>query len=421
MKTMLDNYLQELDTLGFKLQASLAFGKLPDGHFVLVCDYKGSLKQDRGGFLSFFRSTPIAILFKKKDDLTLLDKVDTPVDTEMFKGFKAQKIFRNMKILSKGKGTIEARFDTVAIRKIKLKPFKDNSVLVIRLDNVLPSKISKTTHELPANVYYRAKGDTKGLMKEDENINEIVGSLSILIGSFVLMLSIVFGMLGVFISTSKLNKKLSKRLKDTLKDGKDWKVYVLKEDIPNAFCIATPRMFIHTGLQKILTEDEVFAVMLHEAGHINNKDIWKKIAATGGFTVLLLTVSSIAGGAGAAAAFALLYFMRVTGLEGVIFARTLGRRGERMADSFAVKHGYGEQLASALSKLDSWITTLRAKRPCGRVCRAFYKMNEMMDEHPPLKKRVEDVLKEKDAWETKNFKSIAAARMFFSKKFKAKA
>ena len=420
---MLDAYLQELNTWEDRIKADLVFGKTSTGQYALICDYKATLKQDRGGLVSFFRATPVAVLFKKKNDLTLLDKVDKSVDTEMFTGFKAQKIFRSMKVMSKGTGELEARPDTVAIRKIKLRPFKNNSVLVIRLDSYMPSKISKTTRELPANVYYRAKGNTKGLMKEDENVNEVIDPLSIgvLLASFALTFAMIFGMLGAFISSSKLDKKLSKRLKDTLKDGKDWKVYILKEDSPNAFCIATPRMFIHTGLQKLLNEDEVFAVMLHEAGHINNKDIYKKIVATGAFTALLLALGSVmAPGPGTMAAFALMYYLRVTGLEGIIFARTLGRRGERMADSFAVKNGYGKQMASALQKLDRWVTKLRAKRPCGKACQRFTKLNEMMDEHPPLKKRVETVLKEKDAWEAKNFKSVAAARIFFSKKFKVK-
>jgi len=426
---MLDEQLdriQELETYGDKYKAELAFGKLPDGRFSIVCDFKGRLDQSKKGLVAFFRQVPIMIVFNKKNDLTILDKVDKPVDTQLFQGSKAQKLFRSMKIISRGSGNVEGRYDTVAIRKINLKPFKPNSVLVVRLDSYSSSQISKTTREVPANVYYRAKGDTKGLMKEEEKprpIKEFIDPISIattaLVG-FVLSLAMIFGMLGLFIASAKRDKKREKELKTILKDGKDWKVYIIKEDSPNAFCIATPRMFIHTGLIKILTDEEVMAVMLHEAGHIKHHDMWKNFAAQHTFMGMLVALAFATAGSAAAPGLAIalmvMMVMHILGIQHKIFALTLGRKGERSADSMAVKYGYGSQMASALQKLEKWITGTKAKRPCGRTCQIMGKVDAALDEHPPLKKRVETVLKEKETWEAKNLKSMGAARMFFSKK-----
>jgi len=426
---MLDEQLdriQELETYGDKYKAELAFGKLPDGRFSIVCDFKGRLDQSKKGLVAFFRQVPIMIVFNKKNDLTILDKVDKPVDTQLFQGSKAQKLFRSMKIISRGSGNVEGRYDTVAIRKINLKPFKPNSVLVVRLDSYSSSQISKTTREVPANVYYRAKGDTKGLMKEEEKprpIKEFIDPITIsafAIASFVISISVIFAMLGMFIAASKKEAKLSKKLNDIIKDGNNWQVYTIKDDTPNAFCIATPRMFIHSGLKKLLTEEELIAVMIHEAGHIKNKDIWKKLTANYTFLGILVGLSFVVAGPAAPIAatisFAVFLIAKALGVDSIFFALTLGRRSERKADSMAVKHGYGSQLASALEKLDKWVVKLQSKRPCGKMCRIVGKVDSAMDEHPPLKKRVETVLREKDTWEAKNLKSMGAARMFFSKK-----
>jgi hypothetical protein len=43
-----------------------------------------------------------------------------------------------------------------------------------------------------------------------------------------------------------------------------------------------------------------------------------------------------------------------------------------------------------------------------------------MDEHPPVKERVEKVLKEKETWEASTHKSFKASKDFFMKKFRIK-
>ena len=110
--------------------------------------------------------------------------------------------------------------------------------------------------------------------------------------------------------------------------------------------------------------------------------------------------------------------MKHLGITGIIFKRTLGRRGERLADSFAVKYGYGDEMITALEKIHKWIDKITAKRPCGAMCKTIKKVGEATDEHPPLKKRVEDIMKSKDTWEkTKRF-NFVKLRNFFTTKLK---
>ena len=426
---MLEKQLQKIqniqefrDTFGDKVKASLVFGKMKTGEYVLVIDHKDKMKKARGKFASFFRlAMPVAIVFKNSSDLKSLDKVEKSIDTKVLFKMKAQKILRDLKSMSKGTGIFEARADTLAIRQINLKPFKKNSILVIRIDSFMPSKISKTTREMPANTYYRMKA-AKGIKESELNEVSDIQKQQLLIvaaASLVISLAMIFVLLGFFIGSSKRNKKLEKRLNDTLKDGKHWKVYVVKEDSPNAFCIATPRMFIHSGLMKLLTEDEVLAIMLHEAGHINNKDMWKGLAARNIFMAILVGAAYTVPPAGALyIGFMILLFINQTGLQHIFFAKTLGRRAERQADSFAVKKGYGKAMASALDKLNIWLKKQQAKRPCGKVCKMFTKVSDIMDEHPPLEKRVETVLKEKETWDLGNFRSVVKTKNYFMKKLK---
>lgn len=47
-----------------------------------------------------------------------------------------------------------------------------------------------------------------------------------------------------------------------------WKFHVVDSDVPNAFCLPGGKVFVHTGLFKILkNEDSLAAVMFHEAAH----------------------------------------------------------------------------------------------------------------------------------------------------------
>jgi hypothetical protein len=44
------------------------------------------------------------------------------------------------------------------------------------------------------------------------------------------------------------------------------------------------------------------------------------------------------------------------------------------------------------------------------------KLSETLDEHPPMKERIKDVLEETETWNPQTFKSISNAKNYFMKK-----
>jgi len=49
----------------------------------------------------------------------------------------------------------------------------------------------------------------------------------------------------------------------------DWRFYVIQNEIPNAFCLPGGKVFVFTGLFKIVENDEQLATVLgHEVGHV---------------------------------------------------------------------------------------------------------------------------------------------------------
>jgi Zn-dependent protease with chaperone function len=258
----------------------------------------------------------------------------------------------------------------------------------------------------------------ENLWKDDERVQPALTKAIIM---FVVAIIVMFTMLFIFIKSSKRSKNLEKRINGILKDGKDWKVLVTEGLDPNAFCIIYNYIFVTKGLLKLLTEREVNAVMLHEAGHINNKDGFRRLGSQGALIAALVSAALALPATPAITAIYMIFLsMQQAGLAYVIMNRILGRKQELKADAFAVRYGYGNEMVSALKKLQNYSDKERAKQKCGSFCRALHKVSEIMDEHPPVKERVEKVLKEKETWEASTHKSFKASKDFFMKKFRIK-
>jgi len=374
--------------------------KTPDGQHALVIDK--APEQQKRKIKSFFRNFPFVILFKGEKDISKIAKRDTTIDTEAFESTAAQKLFKKMKIIQKGTAKIESDTHNLIIKNLNLKPFAPKSVFVVRLDYSYASKISKTTNEVPATSYYRLK---------EEDISEIAD----MAGQFFLInlivnLAFIFSMFGIFKLASKRRPRLEKKFNDIIKDGKKWKVYVIKEDSPNAFCMIRPVMFIHSGLLKKVNDRELMAIMLHEAGHIKDMAVWKSLAASQALYGIILLLPT-----GLPVVFFILFALLYNGLQTVLISRLMGRAAERKADNFAVKNGYATELISALKKIHAWSDKQIAKRPCGKVCQASNKVSKTLDEHPPLEKRVEQILKQKETWEKTQKMSFMQLRGYFAK------
>jgi len=202
---------------------------------------------------------------------------------------------------------------------------------------------------------------------------------------------------GIFILAAKpmTDKKLTKKINNFLKSTK-WRVILIKEKAPNAFVMGPRIICITTGLQKLLTQREIMGVMLHEAWHVKDLHVYKQfmykvplfyLIAMSMFTVGLISGIPILG-----IIFAIIMFNTYEIPYNII----MGRRHEKAADSYAAKMGYGNELVSALKKLEKWYKSKVKNQPCGKVCQLANKIGDAIDEHPPIKNRIENILKSKE-------------------------
>lgn len=261
------------------------------------------------------------------------------------------------------------------------------------------------------------KKTKKQQLQEFDPVSMAVGVGAALI-YLAIQLAMIFAMFTTMIKRIKIDPVRTKKLNSVLKDGKKWTVHVMKEPVPNAFCMIKPHVFLTTGLIKLLNEEELMAVMLHEAGHINNKDLWKDVI---GSNMLITILAGAAGAIGGPPGLTIISFILIClggmDLIQLIFRRTLGRFAEKRADSFAVKYGYADAMISTLKKLDKYMKKELERRKCGPMCKIINSINEKLDEHPPVKERIENVLKSKETWEKTTKMSFVNARNFFMKKF----
>ena len=239
--------------------------------------------------------------------------------------------------------------------------------------------------------------DKKKVIVKEEPISASIGALSVtILIPLAIQLAMIFVMFWAFQKASKEDKNLSKKLNNVLKDGKNWTVVVIKEKSPNAFCMIKPVVFVTSGLLRYLNDDEVMAVLLHEAGHINNKDLVKTFIANHTLAAMVMSAAAVIGGPVAVYLVFQLYYLLGIKIVTVIFNRVLGRFHEKRADSYATKYGYADHMITALEKIEKYVQKEMNKQGCGIMCRAERKISEAIDEHPPVKERIENILKSKE-------------------------
>ena len=176
---------------------------------------------------------------------------------------------------------------------------------------------------------------------------------------------------------------------------KSFSAHVVPQKAPNAFTPGGKHVYMTTGLMKVLNEREVDAVLLHEVYHAIDHHILKRmatefplyyIAAPVAVAVATLAppVSVICG---------LLVFTIMMAIMKIPFTLLLYRKHEYDADNYAVKAGYGKEMASALTKLEKEYDRLTRGRQCGKICRVVERIERSMDEHPDTRDRIERALK----------------------------
>ena len=231
----------------------------------------------------------------------------------------------------------------------------------------------------------------------------VVGSVMAL-SHFILLIISTYDL----IKSIKVNKQLSENVNKVLKSGNKWIVHVLEDKSIMAFSFGFGRhVFVSTELINLFTERELMAVLLHEVYHNTKKHTYKELMYKYPLFYLasfvaITTISTM----GLMFAGILSLFLIIKG-GGIFFNMTFGRNMEYKADSFAAKYGYGDDLISALKKIKAWVKEKTKYVQCGMWCKIMEKLDRIIDEHPTMKNRIQNILKQ-----DKEIKNVAKTRSF---------
>ena len=220
--------------------------------------------------------------------------------------------------------------------------------------------------------------------------------------SQLLLAVALFGGIG---STNKdLSSKVSKIV------GRKFMVRVIKEPIPNAFTLAVgiPTVYITSGLLKMLTERETIAVLLHETQHVMSLDMFQSIIAKlvtlklvpkHFYRILTIGIEGLSIHPAFGVYVIYLAMLLLLWIPAVTSRLTVGRWSEWRADNYAIKMGYGKDLASSFKKIQKWIDDYLKKhadeQPQTVVGKIIQKYRDITDEHPDMQDRIENAMKDK--------------------------
>jgi heat shock protein HtpX len=187
------------------------------------------------------------------------------------------------------------------------------------------------------------------------------------------------------------------------------KVFVVQNESPNAF--ATGRnpqhavVAVTTGIQRILSERELKAVIGHEIGHVRNRDILiSSIAATIAGAIsyiqtMLIWGSLFSGGRNRDNAFMALGAAIIAALAAAILQMAISRTREYAADKSGAEYTHDpEALASALSKLHTGVQMRPMQQTAGaQATSSLYivhpfagsgGLSNLFSTHPPIEERI---------------------------------
>jgi len=232
----------------------------------------------------------------------------------------------------------------------------------------------------------------------EEQIQEIVPLVGVaiyVVMNFVVLL-IQFIVLMKAEANGKEDPKLARDLNNVIKKAGlgTFKVVILDSKEPNAFALFNHTIYMTAGLYKAINQRERIAVMIHEVSHVINKDVIKQILLSSTLGSILFggVLSVVVGPMAILAPYAAMYCMLI---GGVLKNRMIARKHELTADSLAAKFGYGKDLAKALTLMDA---RLRKSLGSGKLADIILKLLHILDAHPPLKERLENITKTKQIY-----------------------
>jgi Zn-dependent protease with chaperone function len=235
---------------------------------------------------------------------------------------------------------------------------------------------------------------TEQKLNEQRELNEITGLewvATIFVIKFIIFCIQLFAASSALAMKSRIEPKLTEKFKKIDGSRINWKVRVINyKNMINAFTFGGSNLYITQELLNLIDEDEVMAIMLHEAGHSKQLHVWQQelVRSSGAAAILLLMINLTAftGGAFFLAVFFSFQFYCMFIVNG------WSRMNEWQADSYAVDKGYGKPLSSALTKLAK-AHKINMMKCSSTMCKITRGMENMTSTHPDIRKRIEHAAK----------------------------
>lgn len=247
-------------------------------------------------------------------------------------------------------------------------------------------------------------------IKQQEPVEEqviIAGAIGVVLFRLLFIVAVIWEYSTQAMKGNKVEPRLTKRFNEVLSKkmhGKSWTVRVVEEKgVINAWTFGGSNLYITRGLMNILNEDEIMAVMLHEAGHSKEYHVAQRVAIReGGFALFLFLLVKACGGfdkgndknAEAIAYIAFFAWQIISPLVGIAEAYW-SRVNEFWADSWATKYGYGKHMISAFKKMIKASGGER-KKCKSKLCEWARKIEHLYASHPDMQKRIERILESEE-------------------------
>ncbi len=195
------------------------------------------------------------------------------------------------------------------------------------------------------------------------------------------------------VRTSKFSKKLTEKLRN-ITGNNELNVYIVHAPGYNSFNLGGNNCYILEDMLIQLNEEEIMAILLHEASHSIDKDVIVQRLKSD-VTVIPLVVGLLTTMVSIVSPITSLMLFVVIRIMFKLSDSAWSKKDEYKSDDYAVKHGYGDELISALKKI-SVLHKVKIKTSCkGLTCNIGRRVNDILSTHPDTRMRIDLILKNK--------------------------
>ena len=229
------------------------------------------------------------------------------------------------------------------------------------------------------------------LSKTDSIPAEIASVIS-LYGIFFFVMSMVLVSVGKFNEhLSKKSEKYTELFKKVKITHQEFEVFIFESIHASAFVFpfTGSKVFVSSGMTKLLTDGEITAILCNEYNHYKNKDELKKVfSKTFIIEIIFLTLSYYPQ----SIIIRMILFSVSEYILQIPFNLLHGNPSEFESDQFAIKHGYKKELISALKKIEK---DFDEKFDKGNILyKILMKFNSLFDNNPSYKDRIRKIMEE---------------------------